>query len=362
MALDSPFSDLAIGRLFESLLPDFILAFAFFTALTYAVLGQRFGHQRPAIAMSAAVGLALASGLAWWEYDHGWSVRNLGPIAIGFAVILLAMIMFQGIRQTGGTWSGALLAFGASILVAWILGADWPVPGEIVQTLAIVALVVGIVLFVIHLRGPGHPVSFVPPSAGRELSDVRHDLHDLRKDERVGEQIDSFLVDLRRHTDIFVRHPDDAPNILAQLRRILPAEGWLTQRVAQLRERAHHWHKGHLARLDELKHLVGKLPPEARKQAAEEMAARYEELKLDQRLERLDWAVAESEKRIRQLTLDAEQAVARYDYGKVNELLEAAERLQTQTDKLLRIIDRTEQKLGKVAQDLAKKYAGGDAK
>jgi len=148
MVLNNPFSNLAIGRLFETLLPDFVLAFAFFTALCYAVLGQRLGHQRPAIAMSAAIGLALAAGLTWWEYDHGWSVRTLGPVAIGFAVILLAMIMFQGIRHTGGTWSGALIAFGASILVAWILGADWPVPGEIVQTLAIVALIVGIVLFV----------------------------------------------------------------------------------------------------------------------------------------------------------------------------------------------------------------------
>ena len=37
-----PFSDLFLGWLFESLLPDFALAFTFFTALTYAVLGRRF--------------------------------------------------------------------------------------------------------------------------------------------------------------------------------------------------------------------------------------------------------------------------------------------------------------------------------
>jgi hypothetical protein len=103
--------------------------------------------------MAAAVGLALGTGLVWWEYQNGLSVRDLGPVAIGFAVILLAMVMFQGIRQTGGTWSGAMIAFGASILVAWVLGADWPVPTEIVQTLATVGLIVGSVLFVMHLHG-----------------------------------------------------------------------------------------------------------------------------------------------------------------------------------------------------------------
>ena len=73
MSFDNSFSTLGIGRLFETLLPDFVLAFTFFTALTYAVLGRRFGHQRPAIAMSAAVGLALASGLVWWEHRNGAS-------------------------------------------------------------------------------------------------------------------------------------------------------------------------------------------------------------------------------------------------------------------------------------------------
>ena len=104
-------------QLFESLLADFILAFAFFTALAYAIVSKRFDHQRSAIAMSSALGLALAVGLVWWEHDRGLSIRDLGPIAVGFAIILLAMIMFQGISQTGGTWAGAGIALGASLLV-----------------------------------------------------------------------------------------------------------------------------------------------------------------------------------------------------------------------------------------------------
>jgi len=56
-AINSLF-DLPFIKLFESLLADFILSFAFFTALIYAILGKRFDHQRSAVAMSCALGLA----------------------------------------------------------------------------------------------------------------------------------------------------------------------------------------------------------------------------------------------------------------------------------------------------------------
>ena len=52
---EPPFYDLL-----ESLLPDFILAFTFFTSLCYAVLGKHFGRQRPAIGMSVPPSISLA--------------------------------------------------------------------------------------------------------------------------------------------------------------------------------------------------------------------------------------------------------------------------------------------------------------
>ena len=55
MAFDNPFSELPLGELFETLLPDFILAFTFFTALVYGVLAKRVQHQRSAVTVSATV-------------------------------------------------------------------------------------------------------------------------------------------------------------------------------------------------------------------------------------------------------------------------------------------------------------------
>lgn len=47
MPLPNPFRYFAFGDLFNTVLPDFVLAFAFFTAIIYAVLSRRFGQQRP---------------------------------------------------------------------------------------------------------------------------------------------------------------------------------------------------------------------------------------------------------------------------------------------------------------------------
>jgi hypothetical protein len=85
--------------LMESHLPDFVLAFAFFTSMFYAMLGKRFERQRPAIAMSAAIGFALSTGLVWWEQANDFSIKNLGPIAVGFAILLLAFVMYQSVRM-----------------------------------------------------------------------------------------------------------------------------------------------------------------------------------------------------------------------------------------------------------------------
>ena len=53
----NPLSKFVIGDLFETLLPDFVLGFAFFTALTYAILARRLHHQRALIAVSTTMGL-----------------------------------------------------------------------------------------------------------------------------------------------------------------------------------------------------------------------------------------------------------------------------------------------------------------
>ena len=348
-------------QLFESLLADFILAFAFFTALAYAIVSKRFDHQRSAIAMSSALGLALAVGLVWWEHDRGLSIRDLGPIAVGFAIILLAMIMFQGISQTGGTWAGAGIALGASLLVGWVLGANWLIPTGVVQALAVVALTVGVMAFLLHSHGVVQPrYSCKAVNNGNERAPLRHDMSDLYEDRQIGQRLANRFSQLRRETDELPQHPEEIQTVLTQLQQILPAEGWLTERLAQLRARSHYMRKGHIHRIEELKDNIQKLPAASYKQAKRELAERYHQLHLGKRLERLDEAAAEYERRIRQVTKDAQDALARSDYRKLSDLLETAEKLQVHNDKLFKTIDRTEKKLSGIASDIAGKLNRGE--
>ena len=106
-----------------------------------------FGQQRPAIAMSATIGFALSVGLLWWEQTNDFSIRNLGPVAAGFVIIVLAYVMYHAIGRIGGSWAGAGIALGASILIAKVLGLKLPLDREVVLTVMIVALIVGIAAY-----------------------------------------------------------------------------------------------------------------------------------------------------------------------------------------------------------------------
>ena len=335
----------------ESLLPDFVLAFAFFTSVVYAVLAKRFEKQRPAIAMSVAIGLTFSLGLVWWEQANNFSIKDLGPIAVGFAILLLAFVMYQCIRHIGGSWAGAGITIGASILIASLLGLNVPIDSEIIQTVTVVALIVGILAFLYHTRG--HTIFY--PYISANLPEARHNMSDLYGERHLSDQLGKRIKKIRKETDLLNERPEGAGDVLLQLKRMLPAEGYLTERMAQLRTKAHQIRNGHIARLEETRHVFAKLPTSAKKRAAADLAARYKQIiGIDTRLERLDKTVAENEKRIRNLTRQAQTHAANYNHQKLYEILKDAEKLQNHNNKLFKIIERTEARLSTIASKIAK--------
>ena len=350
MRLENLFFHINIYELFETLLPDFVLAFTLFTSACYAVLGKRFGQQRPSIAMSAAIGFALAVGLVWWEEANDLSIRDLGPVAIGFAVIVLALVMYQAIRQIGGSWSGAAITLGVSILIARLLELNIPIDEEVMQVVTMVALIVGILALVSYTRG--HPAYSQRVPA--RLPQVRHDMTDLYRDRQVSNQITKKMKKLRKTTDTLKERPQKTVDVLPQLKRMLPAEGYLTEKMAQLRAKAHGIRNGHIARLEETRQLFAGLPTSAKKKASAELAVGYKQIiGIDTRLERLDKAVAENERRIIELTRKAQQYASRYDHRQLKDCLKAAEKLQHNNSRLIKLIQRTESKLSSVARKVA---------
>jgi hypothetical protein len=359
MRLTTILNNLDLYRLFESVLADFVLAFTFFTAACYAVLAKRFGAQRPAAAMSATIGLALSVGLIWWQRATGFSIRDLGPVAIGFAIIAVAFVMYQAIRQIGGSWSGAAITLGVSILIARLLELNIPIDEEVIQVVTMVALIVGILALVSYTRG--HSVSLQP--ARTRLPEVRHDMTDLYRDRNVSNQLAKKMKKLSKTTDTLNERPQKTVDVLPQLKRMLPAEGYLTEKMAQLRAKAHRIRNGHIARLEETSQVFAGLPTSAKKKASAELAARYKQIiGIDARLERLDKAVAENERRIIELTRNAQQYASRYDHKHLTDCLKAAEKLQHHNSRLIKLIERTESKLSAVARKVAKESRQVDKK
>jgi hypothetical protein len=341
MLFPTAFAAPALESLFDSILPDLLLAFTFFTALSYSVLGRHFGRQRPAVAMSVALGAALAVGLVWWEQANDLSIRDLGPIAVTLALVVMAVTVYAALRSVGGNWAGIALACGATLLLAALFGLPWPVDNGAVFAFALVALLVGLLVFLTHhTQAPANRTA-----TSTEAVIVRRELHQVSEQRSLAEQLTRQLHDLRVESQWIGDRPELAEDVMVQLGRILPAEGWLTERLAELRAKAHFMREGHVARFEELRDTVAGLSPEARRRLSEALAKRYRELELDARVERLDRAVAELERRVRELTQAARERLAIHNYRAVPQLLEHAERLQEHNVRLLRIIERTEGEL-----------------
>lgn len=346
-----PFTDLFGGGILDSLLADFLVAFAFFTALSYAVLGRRFGQQRPAVVMSAALGVALSLGLVWWEVQTGWSLRSLGPVAAGFLIVVLAAILYQAFRQIGSSWGGAAIAWGISMLIGLSLAIDWPFDVRVLRSVAMLAIIVGVVL--VFLRRSAHPWSDPVQFGGRV--DVS-DFDDIR---RRGAAVSDVLGRARRFARLLDGKPDTALRMKAYLDQALPAAGALTDRLASLRARAELLRAGKLTELRELRQRVSQLSGGRRKQLVKQLRAQYHELSLDVRIERLDQTVAETERRVRDVTQQARQALDAGDNVKVVQLIDTARSLQKHVEKLLRVIERTDKRVLRAAREATDSVAGG---
>ena len=151
---------------------------------------------------------------------------------------------------------------------------------------------------------------------------------------------------------------EGSADVMRQLQRMLPAEGWLTERMARLRANAHRARKGHVARIEELRSSLAQMSSSDRKRASDELKLRYAELGFDARLERLDRAVAETELRIRDLTRAGQAALSKHDHRQLLDILSNAQRMQKHNTKLMKLIRAGEKKLEQVGLAATKMDSG----
>lgn len=348
MDIHNIFKNGQIMALMESLLPDFILGFAFFTSVAYAVLAKRFEAQRAAVTISAVLGLSLSTGLVWWEHVNGWSILDLGLIAISLLICVLGLVIYQSVRQMGGSLAGAGIAVGACLFVAEAMRLPIPLDPHLVQILIVIALLVGIILFFERHSN----VSTSLRTATLEEKEALPNMSKLFRDRHLSEDLTKGLKKLSRKTKKGQDRPERVQDIAAQIKRMLPVQGYLTERLARLRAQAHQIRNGHIARLQETREALAGATTEIKKKAAANLAQRYKQaIGIDTRLEQLDKAAAETELRARRLTEFAAKQARNYDHQGLHQSLKQAERLQDHNSKLFKTINRTE----KVLTNLIKK-------
>jgi hypothetical protein len=259
--------------------------------------------------------------------------------------------MYQCIRHVGGSWAGAGITLGASIIIAQLLGLPVPIDAQIVQTVIVVALIFGLLALMSHRHHLQPRLRFNQ----LDLPDIKHTMADLYRQRHLSKKLDHGLRTIRKEAKTLQEQPEEAGDIAFQIKRMLPPQGYLTERMAQLRAKAHQTKNGHIARLEETRQAFTKLPTSAKKKASAELAAAYNQMvSIDTRLERLDKAVAENEKRIRDLTEKAREYTAKYNHRGLVEALKAAEKLQHHNSKLIKMITRTENKLSATAKRIVK--------
>lgn len=364
----------------QNYLVDFFLAFTFFLAISFAVLSRRFNHARAVAAMSASLGAALALGLVAWEVRSGWRVQDLGPIAAGFAMIVLAIVIHQAIRKLGGDWAGGAVALGAVMLIGLVLDIPWLASHGTVSAIATLAILVGTGMWILH-HTPS-PGSSAPGSGARlagaavglpwsqrggkqalnEARATQQQVYDVDNVQRVERQLKRSLDQLEQAT----RSPspgsagpgstpalggptldtnDRIETIRHQLAELIPVEGQVTRRLADLRARAVLAEKGHLARLRKLTGQIPKMTPDQARIGAMQVRAAYKEAGFYRRIERLDAAAVEVERRVLQLTAQAEALARTGQVNHLHRLVDGAQQLQRQAVKLITLIERDETKL-----------------
>jgi hypothetical protein len=120
-----PLEYLDISKLYESysVFIDFAIYLMVFVGISQITLGSRF-QGKGGKAITIAIGISLALALAISERYLGFSLRSLGPIAVGIFLAILSVMIYRLIKQLGGDFavSGSL----AYIIILLFLTATMP--------------------------------------------------------------------------------------------------------------------------------------------------------------------------------------------------------------------------------------------
>lgn len=309
-----------------------------------------------------------------WEINSGWRIADLGPIAAGFALIIIAAVVYYAMQKVGGRWAGVLTALGAAALIGQVLslpGLSGLFHGVLLPLAGIGLLAAGVMRLMHHqqsfspLRSAPFDVPLQSPLASsptynsaqapvdevRESQDQVHAIDDVH---RLADRIERSLSDAERWGRALPAQPDLAKLIRQHLATLLPATQDITRRLAQLRAHTERVRLGHLAKIRRIAPQVPRLDPLAARAASQRLRDLYREARLGERIDRLDRAAVLAEQQITQTLQAVDQLLDAARYDEAASRLHQAARLGKQTRKLIHQIEKQQKHVLALAIDSAR--------
>ena len=346
-----------IYAIYNSTLFEFLIIFTFFMSLLFVIFKQRFGDHRSAAGLSASISLALSIGLTSWMSRKGYTMQNLGTVSLIIIVAFAAAVTYKLIKSSGHGGIAILTIF--LLIMPALSRSYWLIDYQAIFDMALTGWLLLLILILMKNAGPRRNLNLSSLGnknyACAEADYADDQIKRMYRYRSLSNRISGQLRKLRKPSELLGDKNGQSKNLLLQLQHVLPEQGFLVSRMAELRKTAHLICNGHIAKIKETKKLCHRIPTLQKRKISMLLIEHYRnESDFEKRLERLESLVTAAEKQNRDLIAHAKVCVKTNNYQQYDRIIQKAKKLQDHITYIIKIIIRTEKKLSKAAYEIAR--------
>lgn len=342
---------------YSSTLFEFLILFTFFLSLMFSIFQKRFENRRSLAGISISTSLALSIGLLTWLNRQGYSMQNLGLIAIMIIIAFIGTIIYKLIKNSGHSGIAILTII---LLVMPVISRSYlQIDYQMIFDLILFGWLI-VIIWLLTKNVASYGTVHLPsnPNTGKidyDTEETDDQIKRLYRYRGLSKKITENLRKLKKPSELLGDKNKQSTDLLIQLHRILPEQGFMTERMAELRKTAYQVRNGHIARMNETKKLCHQIPAWQARKISRLMIEHYrKQTNLEKRLERLESLVTATEKQNRQLIAYAKKCVRTQNYKEFDQVIHKAKKLQSHVTHIINAIIRTEKKLSAIAHKIAK--------
>ena len=290
--------------------------------------------------------------------DNNYHMGNLGNIAIIIIIAFTAAVIYKLFKHSG---HGVIAVITVALIILPALSRTfWFINYQLLFDIIFMGwILILIILLVKYASINNSPSPFYYPKTKYkepifqdEPDSADEEINRMYRFRNLSENISKKLRQLPKPSEL-LGDKKQSTNLLIQLQRILPEQGFLINRMAELRAKVHMVKNGHIAKIKEIRKLYKLIPNHQKREVSKHMIEYYRnETDFEKRLERLESLVTAAEKQNSELMANAKACVERHKFKEFDHIVHKAQRLQDHITHIIKIIIRTEKKLSEAAHKI----------